>query len=161
MTEQSAAITVSHPPAPVLRVVNPILRFLLHTPILGAARKQMMVLSFKGRKSGRPYSIPVTAHRIDNDVYALTAAPWKQNFRNGAAADVFLDGRSVGMHGELVEDPSVVADLYRRACESYGVKGAQRLTGLKFREQRMPTPEDFNEAVQRDHLAAVRLTSAK
>jgi hypothetical protein len=41
LTERSHAITVSHPPAAILRVVNPILRFLPHTPVMGAARKQL------------------------------------------------------------------------------------------------------------------------
>src|ERR1700682_6108660 len=85
MTEQSPAITVSHPPAAILRVVNPILRFLLRTPVMGGARKELMVVSFNGRKTGRQYTIPLSAHRIDNDLYALTGAPWKQNFRDDHA----------------------------------------------------------------------------
>ena len=142
----------------MLRVVNPILRSLLRTPVMGAARNQLMVMSFTGRKTGRRYSIPVSAHRIDNALYALTPAPWKRNFRNGATADVLLDGKSATMAGELIEDPSVVADLYRRCAESYGVKTAQRLMGLKFRDDRIPTLEEFREAAERDGLAAVRLT---
>ena len=158
MTEQPPAVTVSHPPQAMLRVVNPILRSLLRTPVMGAARNQLMVISFTGRKTGRRYSIPVSAHRIDNALYALTAAPWKRNFRNGATADVLLDGKSATMAGELIEDPSVIADLYRRCAESYGVKTAQRLMGLKFRDDRIPTLEEFREAAERDGLAAVRLT---
>ena len=161
MTEQSQAITVSHPPAAVLRVVNPILRLLLRTPVLGAARKQLMVVSFSGRKSGRQYAIPLSAHWIDNDLYALTGAPWQRNFRgDGAAAQVLHDGKTTTMHGELIQDGSVVADLYRRCSESYGVKGAQRMIGLKFRNQRIPTLEEFSEAVEQNHLAAIRLTPA-
>jgi hypothetical protein len=161
MTEQSPAIAVSHPPAAILRVVNPILRFLLRTPVAGAARKQLMVLSFTGRKTGRRYAVPVTAHRIDNDLTALTGAPWMRNFRDGATTEVLHDGKTTTMHGELIQDRSVVAELYLRCCESYGVKGAQRMTGLKFRDQRMPTLEEFTEAVEQNQLAAVRLTAAE
>jgi hypothetical protein len=63
MIEQSHAITVSHPPAAILRVVNPILRFLLRTPVMGAARKQLLAVSFNGRKTWRQYTIPLSAHR--------------------------------------------------------------------------------------------------
>jgi len=160
MTERSHAITVSHPPAAILRAVNPILRFLLHTPVMGAARKQLMVLSFHGRKTGRHYTIPLSAHRIGNDLYALTGAAWRRNFRDGAPAEVFHDGRRTTMRGELFQDPSVVADLYRRCSESHGVKGAKRMIGLKFRDERIPTLEEFTEAVEQNHLAAVRLTPA-
>ncbi|WP_375488702.1 hypothetical protein [uncultured Mycobacterium sp.] len=160
MTEQSPAITISHPPQPVLRVVNPILRSLLRTPLMGPARKQLMVLSFTGRKTGRQYAIPVSAHRIDNLLYALTGAPWKLNFRDGADAQVLLDGKTTAMRGELIQDRGVVADLYRRCSESYGVKGAQRMIGIKFREPRIPSLDEFAEAVDRLKLAAVRLTPA-
>jgi hypothetical protein len=117
-----------------------------------------MVVSFDGRKTGRRYTIPLSAHRIDNNLYALTAAPWKRNFRDGAAAEVLHNGESTAMRGELIQDRSVVADLYRRCAESYGVKGAERMMGLKFRDQRVPTLEEFAEAVDREGLAAVRLS---
>ncbi|HUO37531.1 MAG TPA: hypothetical protein VMU34_06715 [Mycobacterium sp.] len=161
MTEQSEAVVVSHPPAALLRFVNPTLRFVLRTPLGGAARHQLMVVSFTGRKTGRQYSVPVSAHRIDNNLYALVGAPWKRNFRGGATAEVLLDGKSMTMRGELIEDPSVVADLYWRCAESYGASRAQRMMGLKFRGQRVPTLEEFTQAVERNGLAAVRLTPAR
>jgi hypothetical protein len=119
-----------------------------------------MVLSFTGRKTGRQFSIPVSAHIIDNDLYALTGAPWKQNFRGGAAAQVVYDGKTTAMRGELIQDPAAVSDLFLRCTQSYGVKRAQRMTGLKFHEQRIPTLEEFAEAVDRLHLAAIKLTLA-
>jgi hypothetical protein len=161
MTEQSYAIEVEHPPSAVLRLVNPVLGFLLRTPLAGPARKQLMVLSFTGRKTGRPYSIPLSAHLIDHDLYALTGNPWKQNFRNGAPAQVVYDGKTTAMRGELIRDRAVVSDLFHRCAESYGVQRAQRMMGLKFREQRIPTRNEFEEAVDRLHLAAVRLTPAQ
>ncbi len=161
MTEQSYAVDVGHPPDVLLRLVNPALTFLLGTPLAGPARKQLMVLSFAGRKTGRQFTIPVSAHVIDNDLYALTGAPWKQNFRSGAAAQVVYDGKTTAMRGELVRDRAVVSDLILRCAQSYGVKRAQRMMGLKFREQRIPTLEEFAEAVDRMHLAAIRFTPAK
>lgn len=158
MTGQSPAVTVAHPPALMLRAVNPILRLVLRTPIAGPARRQLMVVTVRGRKTGRQYAIPLTAHRIDNDLYALTEAAWKHNFRDGATAEVLHDGHTTTMRGQLIDDPAVAADLFRRCAESYGVKSAQRMMGLKFRDQRIPTLEEFTEAAGREHLAAIRLT---
>ncbi|OBG97500.1 hypothetical protein A5697_18805 [Mycobacterium sp. E3251] len=161
MPEQSHAIDAGHPPSALLRIVNPMLGFLLRTPLAGAARKQLMVLNFTGRKTGRPFSLPVSAHVIDNQLYALTGAPWKQNFRDGAPAQVIYDGKRTAMRGELIRDRAVVSDLFLRCAESYGVRRAQRMIGLKFRDQRIPTREEFAEAVDRMHLGAVRLTPAE
>lgn len=160
MTEQAPAITISHPPAALLRVVNPALGFLLRTRLAGAAREQMMVVNITGRKTGRRYSIPLSAHRINGTMYALTSAPWKNNFRDGAIADVLHRGTTAPMRGELLTDPAVVGDLSHRCAESYGAKLAQRSMGLKFRDQRVPTLEEFTEAARRDHMAAIRLTPA-
>jgi len=161
MAEQSYAIDVGHPPSAVIKIVNPVLGVLLRTPLAGPARKQLMVLSFTGRKTGRPYSIPLSAHVIDNDLYALTGNPWKQNFRGGATAQVVYDGKTTAMRGELIRDRAVVSDLLLRCTQGYGVARAQRVIGLKFRDQRMPTLDEFAEAVDRLHLGAVRLTPEK
>jgi hypothetical protein len=154
-------IFVSHPPEKFLRlVVNPILSLLLRTPLAGAARRQFMVVDFNGRKSGRPYSLVLTAHLIDGVLYGLTSATWKANFRDGAAAQVLHDGRSVAMRGELITDPAQVADLYARCAESYGVKKAGRVMGIGFRDHKMPTRDQFAEGVQELGLRAIRFTPA-
>ncbi len=158
MAEESYAIDAGHPPSALLKLVNPMLGFLLRTPLAGPARKQLMVLSFTGRKTGRPFTLPVSAHVIDGDLYALTGAPWKQNFRGGAPAEVIYDGQTTAMRGELIRDRAIVSDLYKRCADSYGVRRAQTMIGLKFRDQRIPTLEEFGEAVDRMHLGAVRLT---
>jgi len=158
MTDQSPAVFVAHPPEAMLRAINPALRFLLRTPVMGPMRKAMMVLSFTGRKSGRRYSVPVSAHQLDGELYALAGAAWRLNFRGGAPAEVLHDGKTKTMQGELIEDPTTVGELSRRVAEGYGVKVAQRMMGLKFRDQRIPTAEEFTEAARTNHLGAVRFT---
>jgi hypothetical protein len=160
MTEQSSPISISHPPDAVLRVVNPIMKLLLRTPFAGAARNQFMVLHFTGRKSGRAYSIPVSAHLIDGTLYAMAAATWKNNFREGAAAQVLHNGKTTTMRGELITDKALVADLSVRCAESYGVKRAERAMGLAFRDHQMPTRDQFAEAVDQLGLGAIRFTPA-
>ncbi|OBA61620.1 hypothetical protein A5647_10315 [Mycobacterium sp. 1100029.7] len=158
MAEESHAIDAGHPPSFLLKLINPMLGFLLRTPLAGPARRQLMVLSFTGRKTGRQFAIPVSAHVIDNDLYALTGAAWKQNFRDGAPAQVVYDGRSTAMRGELIQDRATVSDLYKRCADAYGPRRAQTMIGLKFRDGRIPTLEEFGEAVDRMNLRAVRLT---
>lgn len=157
MAEQPQPITASHPPPAVLRVVNPALRLLLRTPLRGPVGKELMVLSFTGRKSGRHYSIPLSAHHIDGDLYAITAAQWKNNFRGGATAQVLHDGKTATVRAEFIDDPATVADLAHRLSLEYGAKRAQRTLGMKFRDQQVPPQADFTEAIQRQHLVAIRL----
>jgi hypothetical protein len=160
MTDQSNPISIAHPPEALLRVVNPMMKLLLRTPFAGPARNQLMVVSFKGRKSGRAYSIPLSAHLIDGNLYALAAATWKNNFRDGAPAQVLHNGKTTTMRGELITDKTLVADLYARCAESYGVKRAERAMGLGFRDHQMPTHDQFAKAVEELGLRAIRFTPA-
>ena len=160
MTEQSNPISISHPPAVFLRVVNPIMKLLLHTPFAGAARNQLMVVDFTGRKSGRPYSIVLSAHVIDGVLYAMTGAVWKSNFRDGATAQVLHAGKTTTMRGELITDKAHNADLFARCAESYGAKRAERAMGLGFRDHQLPTHDQFAEAVDELNLRAIRFTPA-
>lgn len=141
-----------------MRAVNKTLRFVLRTPLAGPLSNQFMVLNFKGRKTGRQFSIPVSAHHIDDGLYALANAGWKSNFRDGADAQVVHGGTTRTMRGELITDPAVVADLAHRLAQSYGPRRAQTIMGLKFREQRVPPVGDFREAAAREKLAAIRFT---
>ncbi|BBX04699.1 hypothetical protein BST36_29600 [Mycolicibacterium moriokaense] len=156
MTEP--AVKADHPPETLLKVANPALRVLLRTPLAGPLGKQLMVLNFKGRKSGRPFSIPVSAHHIDGDLYAIANAGWKHNFTGGADAEVVHGGKTTKMHGELISNPDVVADLAHRCAQSYGVKKAQTMMGLKFRDNQIPTLDQFKEGLAREKIVAVKFT---
>ncbi|QLL08271.1 hypothetical protein [Mycobacterium vicinigordonae] len=164
MTEQSYAVDIGHPPSALLRAVNPVLGFLLGTPLAGPLRKQLMVLRFSGRKSGKQFSIPVSAHVINDghsaDLYALAGAHWKYNFSGGGPAQVVYDGQTRPMRGEIVEDRAKTHELYLRCAQSYGAKKAQRLMGLKFRDNHIPTLQEFAEAIERLKLVAIKFTPA-
>jgi hypothetical protein len=136
------------------------IKLLLRTPLMGGTRNQLMVVGFTGRKSGRHYSIPLSAYLIDDILYAMTGAAWRHNFRDGAPAQVLYMGKTTTMRGELIADRALVADLYSRSAEAYGVKGAERAMGLKFSDGRIPSRDEFAEAVNQLHLGAVRFTPA-
>ena len=154
-----AAIEVSHPPDVVMRVMNPVLRAILRTP-LGRAASEFMILDFTGRKSGRHFSIPVSAHHLDGDLYAVLEAQWKYNFRDGADARVSHGGRTTTMHGVLITEQAAVADLVQRLASGYGAKKAQRMMGMAFADDRLPTPAEWLDAVDRLRISAIKLTPA-
>ncbi len=105
--------------------------------------------------------MPVSAHQIDGDLYALIGSVWKLNFRGGAPASVLYDGRETTMRGgALIEDREQTVSLFHRCASAYGPKRAQRMMGgLRFREDRIPSVEEFREAVEVNKLAAIRFTA--
>ncbi len=147
-----------HPPAAMMRVSNPVVRLLLRSPFGGPMRKQFMVLRFTGRKTGRRYDVPVVAHRLGDELYSLTDARWRNNFRGGADVEVTLDGHVFRMRGQLIEDPESVAPIYARSIDQFGVKRAQRMLGIKIYTPGTPTTEALAEAARRYHMSAIRLS---
>lgn len=141
-----------------MKVLNQLLRYGLRTRLLGGAFRQFMVLNFKGRKSGRPYSIPVSAHTLDGMLYAMAGSTWKVNFRGGGPAEVVHNGKSTPMRGELIEDGAEVAELFHRSAMQYGPGRAQQMMGLKFRDPGVPSLEEFRQAVDDNKLVAIRFT---
>jgi hypothetical protein len=159
MEWQSAMpVEPAHPPAAMLRVSNPVVCGLLRSPVGGRMRRKFMVLRFFGRRTGRRYDVPVVAHRLDGELYALTDAAWRNNFRGGADVEVTLDGHVTRMRGQLLDDPEAVGPLYARAIDQFGVQRAQRMLGLKIHTPDTPAPEALAEAAQRYHLSAILLT---
>lgn len=152
-------VEIAHPPQALLRVINPTLRLALRTP-LGPALKGFMVVSFTGRKTGRHFSVPVSAHHVDGQLYVLLNAGWKHNFRDGAPAAVLYAGKTSAMQGELISEPAVVAELAHRVADSYGPKKAQRSMGLKFGDNTIPSAAEFTAAASRLGMAAIRLMPA-
>jgi hypothetical protein len=158
MSEQTGAVEIAHPPQAVLRAFNPALHLALRTPVLGPALTNFMVITFTGRKTGRQFSLPVSAHHVDGVLYVLLSAGWKHNFRDGAPAEVLYAGKTTSMHGKLIKEPAVVAELTSRVATSYGAKKAQRSMGLKFRDNLIPSVEEFTEASTQLGIAAIKLT---
>ena len=64
------------------------------------------------------------------------------------------------MRGELITEPAAVVDIVDRLAKSYGAKRAQRYMGLTFRDDHTPSVSDWQNAVGRLGLAAIKLTPA-
>lgn len=158
MTQRTPAVQAAYPPEIIGRVVNPLARFLLRSPIGGPLRRRYMLLHFTGRKSGHSYVVPVTVHRSERGLYVLTSARWRHNFRGGADLAVTLDGRTTPMRGELVEDPDTVAPVYARRIEEYGLRMARIELPIKINVSRVPTVDELTEAAGHANLSVIELS---
>lgn len=113
----TATVTDARPPLLLIRLMNPIMRTVLRTP-LGRVVRPFALLEFEGRRSGRHFRVPVGLHAIGDRVIVFTPAPWRANFAGGLAADVRFRGRVRSMVGTLVTDPTAVANTLNELFES-------------------------------------------
>lgn len=126
------------PPLAVVRVLNPIMRFVLRTP-LGRLVGPLALLEFTGRRSGRRHRVPVGWHESNGETLVLTPAPWRANFAGGIRTTVYHRGRRQEMTGLLVTDPLIVTS----ALQTMFASGTSpRSMGLKVQPGHVITVAD-------------------
>lgn len=136
------------PPLVLVRVMNPIMRVILRSP-LGRIIRPIALLEFTGRRSGRRFLVPVGWHEIDSGCVVFTPAPWRVNFRNGIPVTVRFRGRRLDMVASLDDDPNRVAAALRSLADR---RGSLRPVGVDIPAGHRVTPDDVaavNRAVIR------------
>lgn len=92
-------------------LLNRFMGALLRSPFHGSASRSVMLITFTGRKSGRPYATPVSYHRDGERVIAFTEASWWRNLVGGApVALVIKRTRYHGRADVVAEDKDLVAE---------------------------------------------------
>lgn len=112
------------------RLTNPALRWLLRSPLHRPISRWLVLLAYEGRRSGRPYAIPVGYVRADGGVVA--AAPraetnWWRNFRSPWPCAVWLRGNRRAATGSVVTGErrdALLAPYLERWGRLWGLPGA-------------------------------------
>ena len=97
--------------ARLMRRVNVVMRPLLRLPFPTPLSRRLMLLSYTGRKSGRPYLQPVSFVPDGDVLLTPGGGRWKLNLRPGEPISVRLRGRRVLARPEFVRDPDEVDRL--------------------------------------------------
>lgn len=85
---------------------NPIMEWLLKSPLHPIISQNTMLVTYKGRKSGKTYTTPVNYVR-DGQVLTTTSyrhRTWWRNLRGGAPVTVRLQGKDLKAHADVIED---------------------------------------------------------
>ena len=106
----------------VIGALNPLTRRLIESRLGGPLNRQLLVLRYRGRRSGRTVTTPVGYVRDGNTVVLVTSASyqWWQNFVGGGDADLRLPD---GWHPAHLE---VLAPDDPRFADAVALQVAQR-----------------------------------
>ena len=135
----------AEPPEALGRVVNPVIKVLLRSPLHRAFSRHLMLLAFRGRKSGKMYEVVVGRHEVDGALLVPTGTTgrlWRLNFRGGTTTEITLGGVRRRGWGELIEEPNEVARIHQLLLDRIGLKNARRL-GLRVNVNREPTDDEL------------------
>ena len=99
--------------ARIFRVVNVPMRLLLRLPFKTPLNAKLMLLSFRGRKTGRTYIQPVSYVPDGDTLLTPAGGRWKLNLTAGVRIRVWLRGRKTWARPEFVRDAEGVDRLLR------------------------------------------------
>lgn len=79
------------------KVINPVVRLVLLSPVHGMLSSALLLLTYQGRKTGRTYTLPVQYAQEGQKIYLVPGAPehktWWRNLRGEAPVQVYLRGK--------------------------------------------------------------------
>jgi deazaflavin-dependent oxidoreductase (nitroreductase family) len=136
---------------------NPMMIWLLRSPLHGLISKSFMLVTYTGRKSGRVYAVPVNYVR-NGSVLTVTSyrqRTWWRNLRDGAPVTVRLQGRELHATGEVIEDDDGVATALAEYLQS--VPGSAKYFQVGLDSDGRPKAEDVVRAASGRVMVHIRL----
>ncbi len=140
-------------------MVNPVMRGLLKSPLQGALSKNIAILHFTGRKSGRALSTPLSYTRENNTVRLLSSqnTRWWMNFREAdAPVEVEIGREKLGGTAHLLEgDSEALREGVRRFLVALPRDAA--VYGIKLDRDKTPVEASLAKAAARLVLVEIAL----
>lgn len=100
-------------PEPLFVIVNPIVHWLLRSPIHHFWSASLMLMTFRGRNSQREFTTPVRYIRVGDTVRCFTSSEnqWWRNMRGGAEVLLRIEGEEKRYRATAIEnDPAQVRE---------------------------------------------------
>ncbi len=137
-------------------IVNHAMKLMLRSPLHGMVSKNLLLITFTGRKSGKSYTTPVSYSQYDGQVYIFTHANWWKNLSRGAPVTLRLRGRDLqGVAEPVSEDRRAIAG--RLTAHLREVPADAGFYGVTLDEHKNPNSEQVERAVQSVVMIRVQL----
>jgi hypothetical protein len=132
---------------------NPVTRFLLARRTHVLVSRNLVLLRFVGRNTGRTFSTPVSYVRWGDDLLVPGGGAWWKNLSHGPVS-VCLKGSWRGVTPEVITDQGAMSDVLGRMMEAN--PAISTFTGIGRDLDGRPSPQAL-EREQRRGLVVVRL----
>jgi deazaflavin-dependent oxidoreductase (nitroreductase family) len=140
---------------------NPIIQWLLRSPLHSFVSKNMMLITYTGRKSGKKYTTPVNYLRMiqGEDQFLATISfrkrVWWRNLRGGSLVTVRIRGKDYPATAEIVEDDLNVAKNLSAYIHLY--PGLAKYLKVRLEANEQPNDEDVTIAARTRVFIKTRL----
>jgi deazaflavin-dependent oxidoreductase (nitroreductase family) len=81
------------------KIVNPMVKLILRSPLHGLMSASVLLIAYRGRKTGKEHTLPVQYAQAGNSIYIVPGNPeqknWWRNLRNGGPVQLTLRGKTL------------------------------------------------------------------
>ncbi|MGO8946521.1 MAG: hypothetical protein ACLQUY_02420 [Ktedonobacterales bacterium] len=130
----------------IFNVMNPVMKGILRSPLHGLMSGSLMLLTYRGHKTGKHYTIPIGYFRwAPDEVMAFSSARWRTNLRGHAPVTLLLNGQQLQAVPSVIEERDAVIDTLEEFLRRLGPAAARRLP-IGLPRDRTPTRQDLLSA---------------
>lgn len=137
-----------------IRLFNNVPKLLLRSPLHSLMSKNVLLLTFTGRKSGKRYTLPLSYVQSGDQLLLGTETPWWKNLRGDVPVTIRLRGQHRSGRADVVTDEQGMREAYRTILTLY--PGYGRFIDVALDPDGQPNPEAVARARQRG-LVVIRI----
>ena len=142
----------------IFKVMNPIMKGLLRSPLHGLLDGTLMLLTYTGCKTGKQYTIPIGYFVWgQGELMSFSSARWWTNLRSSKSVWLLLKGRRVQAVPTVIEEWEAVIDTLEEFIKRLGPRTARHLP-IGLPRDREPTRDDLRNVPRGIALVHFRLT---
>jgi hypothetical protein len=141
-------------PKIMFKILNPLMKLILNSPLHGGLSKRVMVISFTGKKTGKHFSTPVAYARDGDRVIVVTYSAWSKNFNEPTPVQMRIHGKSVSGTAAVVDEPVKIKQILQTLNRLNGKEMMQRL-GLWMDDLESLSPEAVQQATRGSYFIEV------
>jgi deazaflavin-dependent oxidoreductase (nitroreductase family) len=140
----------------VPKFMNKVMTLLLRSPLHRMMSQHIMLITFRGRKSGKLFTIPVGYVRQGDSVICFTERKWWRNLVKQPEVTLRIQGKRYQGTAEIIHDDNeTIARELLAYCEH--IPMAARAFNIRLDATGKPSLETTREAAQRLILVRVRI----
>ncbi|SRR6266852_1284148 len=128
----------------IFRIMNPVMKGLLRSPLHRLLDGTLVLLTYTGRKTGRQYTIPIGYFVWgEGELLSFSSTRWWTNLRGGALVTLLFKGRRVQAVATVIEEHEAVIGTLEEFIKRLGPRAARRLP-IGLPRDHEPTRDDLH-----------------
>ncbi len=145
------------------KIANPFVRLILRSPLHRMMSAALLLITYRGRKSGKEYTLPVQYAQEGRTIYIVPGMPeqktWWRSLRGGAPVRLRLAGKNLSAQAEVLEGPAAAeAILPALAVYLKRFPGTAKMYRVRLGADGAPDPDDLRRAAAEGVVVKAQLS---